>query len=198
MVQTKPRFKSLEEYLLFDDGTDDRYELVDGVLVKVPTESTLNTQIAMFLVSVFLQLGIPIKRLSIKNQIAVKSDSVTAREPDFMVHSEESLSAIDGASQAIVKLGMPVPSLVVEVVSPGEPGSENHDCDYIQKPQEYAARGIPEYWLVDPIREVILLHLLTNGKYQIKMFRGNERIESPAFKLLQLTAEKILEAGGQE
>lgn len=184
--------------MLFDDGTDDRYELVDGVLVKVPTESTLNTQIAMFLVSVFLQLGIPIKRLSIKNQIAVKSDSVTAREPDFMVHSEESLSAIDGASQAIVKLGMPVPSLVVEVVSPGEPGSENHDCDYIQKPQEYAARGIPEYWLVDPIREVILLHLLTNGKYQIKMFRGNERIESPAFKLLQLTAEKTLEAGGQE
>ena len=154
MVQTKPRFKSLEEYLLFDDGTDDRYELVDGVLVKVPTESTLNTQIAMFLVSVFLQLGIPIKRLSIKNQIAVKSDSVTAREPDFMVHSEESLSAIDGASQAIVKLGMPVPSLVVEVVSPGEPGSEKHDRDYIQKPQEYADRGIPEYWLVDPIREV--------------------------------------------
>lgn len=198
MVQAKPRFKSLEEYLLFDDGTDDHYELVDGVLVKVPTESTLNTQIAMFLVSVFFQLGIPIKRLSIKNQIAVKSDSVTAREPDFMVHSEESLSAIDGASQAIVKLGMPVPSLVVEVVSPGEPGSENHDRDYIQKPQEYAARGIPEYWLVDPIREVILLHLLTNGKYQIKMFRGNERIESPAFKLLQLTAEKTLEAGGQE
>ena len=195
MVQTKPRFKSLEEYLRFDDGTDDRYELVDGVLVKMPTESPLNTQIAMFLVSVFLQLGIPIKRLSIKNQIAVKSDSVTAREPDFMVHSEESLSAINGTSQAIVKLEMPIPSLVVEVVSPGEPGSENYDRDYVQKPQEYAARGIPEYWLIDPIREVILIHLLSNGKYQAKMFRGNERIESSAFGLLQLTAEQILKAG---
>ena len=195
MVQTKPRFKSLEEYLQFDDGTDDRYELVDGVLVKMPTESTLNTQIAMFLVSVFLQLGIPIKRLSIKNQIAVKSDSVTAREPDLMVHSKESLSAIDGASQAIVKLEMPAPSLVVEVVSPGDPGSENYNRDYIQKPQEYAARGIPEYWLIDPIREVILLHLLTNGKYQVKLLRGSQQIESLAFRLLQLTAEQILKAG---
>lgn len=195
MVQTKPRFKSLEEYLKFDDGTDDRYELVDGVLVKMPTESPLNTRIAVFLITVFFQMGIPIKRLGIKHQIAVKSDSVTAREPDLVVHSEASISAINGTSQSLIRLEMPAPSLVVEVVSPGEPGSENYDRDYVQKPQEYAARGIPEYWLIDPIREVILLHLLTNGKYQVKLFRGIEQIESLAFGLLQLTAEQILKAG---
>ena len=195
MVQTKPRFKSFEEYLRFDDGTDDRYELVDGVLVKMPTENPLNTRIAVFLSTVFFQLGIPIRRLGIKHQIAVKSDSVTAREPDLMVHSEGSINAIVGATQSLISLDMPAPSLVVEVVSPGEPGSENYDRDYIQKPQEYAARGIPEYWLIDPIREVILIHLLSNGKYQVKLFRGVEQIEPLAFRLPQLTAEQILKAG---
>lgn len=91
--------------------------------------------------------------------------------------------------RSLSSLDLPTPSLVVEVVSPGDPGSENYDRDYIHKPQEYAERGIPEYWLIDPIREVILLHLLSSGQYQVKMFRGDERIESPEFKLLQLTAK---------
>ena len=195
MVQTKPRFKSLDEYLKFDDGTDDRYELVDGVLVKMPTENPLNTRIAVFLITVFFQLGIPIRRLGIKHQIAVKSNSVTAREPDLMVHSEGSINAIVGATQSLISLDMPAPSLVIEVVSPGDPGSENYDRDYIQKPQEYAARGIPEYWLIDPIRAVILIHLLSNGEYQVKLFRGVEQIESRVFEALELTAEQILKAG---
>ena len=195
MVQTKPRFKGFEEYLRFDDGTDDRYELVDGVLVKMPTENPLNTRIAVFLITVFFQLGIPIRRLGIKHQIAVKSNSVTAREPDLMVHSEGSINAIVGATQSLISLDMPAPSLVIEVVSPGDPGSENYDRDYIQKPQEYAARGIPEYWLIDPIRAVILIHLLSNGEYQVKLFRGVEQIESRVFEALELTAEQILKAG---
>ncbi|NJN49181.1 MAG: hypothetical protein HC805_04565 [Alkalinema sp. RL_2_19] len=43
---------------------------------------------------------------------------------------------------------MPVPQLVVEVVSPGEPGEKNYDRDYVEKRCEYAARGIAEYWIV--------------------------------------------------
>lgn len=30
---------SLEEYLAYDDGTDNRYELLDGKLIKMPPES---------------------------------------------------------------------------------------------------------------------------------------------------------------
>jgi len=33
MTQAKPRFRTIEEYLDYDDGTDTRYELVDGQLV---------------------------------------------------------------------------------------------------------------------------------------------------------------------
>jgi hypothetical protein len=32
---------TLQEYLTYDDGTDNRYELVDGVLVEMGAESTI-------------------------------------------------------------------------------------------------------------------------------------------------------------
>jgi Putative restriction endonuclease len=50
---------TLEEYLTYDDGTDTRYELADGVLVPMGTENPINPQIAGFLFTVFLSLGIP-------------------------------------------------------------------------------------------------------------------------------------------
>ena len=34
---------TLEDYLAYDDGTETRYELVDGELIAMPTESPINT-----------------------------------------------------------------------------------------------------------------------------------------------------------
>lgn len=59
-IATKPM--TFEEYLNYDDGTDTRYELVDGELIAMPTESDLNDQIASFLFAYLLQLGIPYYR----------------------------------------------------------------------------------------------------------------------------------------
>jgi Uma2 family endonuclease len=195
MTQAKPRFRTIEEYLDYDDGTDTRYELVNGELVEMPSESTLNTQIAVFLIAAFLQLGIPYGRLGIKQQVSVSSREVTAREPDLMVHSEESAIAISGQKQALLTFEMPTPSLVIEVVSPGKPGSDNYNRDYVEKPKEYAARGIPEFWQVDPERAVMRVLALKDGAYQSREFRGSDRVLSPTFPELQLTAEQILRAG---
>ena len=196
MTQAKPRFRTIEEYLDYDDGTDRRYELVDGELVELPTESTLNTQIAIFLIAAFLQLGIPMQRLGIKQQVSVSSRKVTAREPDFIVHSEESVLAIEGQKQALLTAEMPPPLLVVEIVSPGEPGDKrNYDRDYVEKPKEYASRGIPEFWQVDPTRAVVTVLNLKDGAYRPREFRGSDPVLSPSFPDLQLTAEQILKTG---
>lgn len=55
MTQAKPKFTTLEDYLNYDDGTDTRYELVDGELVKMPPDSRLNHKIASFLFATFLK-----------------------------------------------------------------------------------------------------------------------------------------------
>lgn len=48
-MTTTTRRMTLEEYLDYEDGTDTRYELVNGELAEVPSESDLNNEIAMIL-----------------------------------------------------------------------------------------------------------------------------------------------------
>ena len=191
---TRPRL-TIEEFLTYDDGTDTRYELVDGVLVEMGAESTINTLIAGFLFATFLQLGIPAYQIGFKQWIAVSDSTATARDPDLIVHSEASFAAIEGSSQAIVKAGMPNPLLVVEVVSPGKPGEDNYERDYVEKPKEYATRGIPEFWQIDPSRSVVAVLTLKDGNYWSREFRDDSRVVSPTFPDLQLTADQILRAG---
>lgn len=54
MTQVIAKHLTFEEYLAYDDGTDTRYELVNGELTPLPPESRLNTKIAVFLL---FQLG---------------------------------------------------------------------------------------------------------------------------------------------
>ena len=69
---------TLEEYLNYDDGTDTRYELVNGELVEMPSESDLNQRIAMLLLAYFLKLGIPHYCLRIGLEIAVSGTWATS------------------------------------------------------------------------------------------------------------------------
>jgi Uma2 family endonuclease len=42
----KPKIFTFEKYLAYNDGTDTRYELVDGELVKITPESDDNNDVA--------------------------------------------------------------------------------------------------------------------------------------------------------
>ena len=196
MTQAKQRFRTIEEYLGYDDGTDTRYELVNGELVEMPPENPLNRKIASFLFAAFIRLGVSEDLLAIGTQIAVtSSENISARQPDLVVHSSESNAALEGVKSDLITQGMPNPALVIEVVSLGDPGDKNYDRDYIHKPKEYATRGIPEFWQIDPSRSVVIVLNLKDGAYQSREFRGSDRVLSPTFPDLQLTAEQILRAG---
>lgn len=185
---------TLEEYLNYDDGTDTRYELVDGVLVEMPTENPINNTIALFLVSCFLKLGIPYYCLATRHQIQVSSEKATAREPDLILHSEKSAAAIlkDGK---LLRLGQPAPRLVIEVVSSSDTDKKSRDRDYVEKRQEYAQRGISEYWIIDPIAATVWVLKLVGQEYQEQQFSGDEQLISPGFPSLKLSAADVLNAG---
>ena len=185
---------SLEEYLTYDDGTGARYELVDGVLVEMGAESRCNIKIALFLIKAFLQV-VDYDRLSIKEKIQVNSTFVSAREADLMIHSEASALAIEGRKESIVLLGEPNPLIAIEIASPGNESSENYQRDYVQKPAEYAARGIAEYWIIDPARNWVKIGGLIEDEYVFTDFTGSMSLISPTFPTLRLTAADVLEAG---
>jgi Uma2 family endonuclease len=82
--------------------------------------------------------------------------TATARQPDLIVHSQESEAAIT-ADGKLLRFNGPAPLLVVEVVSNSDTDPKSRDRDYQEKRSEYALRGIPEYWIIDPIAAVILI-----------------------------------------
>ena len=124
----------------------------------------------------------------------------------FAIHSEASKSVISKEKQALLGLGEPASLLVIEVVSHGKPGKPNYEqfrCgepvrDYVEKPQEYAKRGIPEFWLVNPSRAVVLIASLAGSACKAAEFRGSDRVQYPTSEALNLTAQRVLSEGEAE
>jgi Uma2 family endonuclease len=185
------RRMSLAEYLDYDDGTDRRYELEDGLLIDMSGENPLNPCIAAMLLFLFSDLGIARILLTIGHQIEVRSSYATCRQPDLIVHTIESRTAILSGDK-VLRLGSPVPLLVVEVASSTLTDSKSRKRDYEHKPREYADRGISEMWIIDPDRLWVQVGTLTDGAYQFQIFKGDEPIVSPTFPELTLTAAIVL------
>ena len=63
--------------------------------------------------------------------------------------------------------------------------------DYRAKLTEYAARDIPEYWIIDPIEAKVTVLINSDGWYDITEFFDSDRLISPTFTELQLTPKTI-------
>ncbi|MBD1825165.1 Uma2 family endonuclease [Cyanobacteria bacterium FACHB-DQ100] len=189
MTQAKVKFSSFEEYLSYDDGTDQLYELWNGELVALPPESGLNFQIATFLL---LQLVPFIDYRRIRGhglELQVRGEPQN-RFPDLTVLREEHIEQLKRRNTIL--LSMAPPLLVVEIVSPGE---TNRSRDYTNKREQYEDRGIPEYWIVDPQTQSVTVLQLEAGAYQeIGAFQGDQVISSSTFPMLNLTPAQIFSA----
>ncbi|MGQ9872888.1 Uma2 family endonuclease [Leptodesmis sp.] len=159
MVQAKPRFLSFEEYLAYDDGTENLYELFNGELVEVPPESGENVSIATFLLVHFASLLGHLRVRGHGLEIEVRGEPKN-RYPDLTIIREEHIQQL--ARRNTIRLTMAPPLLVIEVVSLGE---IQRDHDYIAKRIQYQDRGIPEYWIIDPQLETILILELGATEY---------------------------------
>ncbi|NER46441.1 MAG: Uma2 family endonuclease [Symploca sp. SIO1B1] len=183
---------TFEQYLEYDDGTDNYYELWDGELRLMPPESELNGWMVEWLQNEFAQF---VKRRLVRVipyelQVLGKTQN---RFPDLVVLRKEHIELT--RKRRTITINMPPPQLVVEVVSPYRSQlDENYKRDYIEKRQQYEQRGIPEYWIVDPIAQLVTVLMLVNARYQATEFSGNQRIVSRTFPELNLTAKQILEA----
>ena len=194
MTVAKNRLMTLEEYLDYDDGTDTRYELVDGILVEMTAEADINIVIEGFLVAVLLQF-LPHYRIRRGTEIAVEGRYANTRIPDLMVLSEEGVAALSGGKRSMVMFDMPAPTLAVEVVSSSDTNKASRERDYTRKKTEYAQKGIAEYWIIDPILSVVWVLTLEDSVYKETKFVGDEEVRSPQFPQLNLSAKQILAAG---
>ncbi|MTJ08215.1 MULTISPECIES: Uma2 family endonuclease [unclassified Anabaena] len=192
MVQTTKapvNYFSFEDYYTYDDGTGNRYELVDGELVLMPPESIFNSDISMRLL---LELGkiVPLHLLRYKEiMIEVSGRRAKVRIPDLLILGEECRTALETTKGGTITHDMPPPLIAIEVVSPG---TENEVRDYRFKRSEYAARGIAEYWIVDPVRNKITVLSLVEGFYEEFIYTGDDLIKSEVFPEIEMKVSDIL------
>lgn len=187
---------TFEDYLNYDDGTDTRYQLIDGRLIELLPESESNDAIANCLFLMLVNSGIPFRLVrphTCEIQVPVlQAGDPANRYPDLVVIREEHLELTQ--KRLTITFEVLPPLLVVEVVSPGQ---LNRERDYERKRQQYAARGIPEYWLVDQEQQVIVVLALTHGEYSdVGTFQGETPTRSslPELQRLQLTPAQVLSA----
>ncbi|AUT04542.1 hypothetical protein CLI64_27810 [Nostoc sp. CENA543] len=184
MTKTPLKVNTLEEYLNFDDGTDHRYELEDGVLLEMPPGTGKHEAIiTLLLIRFFLEIqkmGLPLQPRPNGTEVLTNKQP---RRPDVCVITNEQAKSIERTSAILTT----PPPLLVEVVSP-----ESVERDYIQKTAEYAAIGVSEYWIVDPLENKVTVCVLEAGSYKQTIFIGNQKIISPLFLELNLTVEQLL------
>jgi Uma2 family endonuclease len=184
MIKTPIKISTLDEYINFDDGTDKQYQLEDGVLLEMPPGTGKHEAIiTLLLVCFFLEIqkmGLPLQPRPKGTEVLTNKQP---RRPDICVITNQQAQSIESTS-AILKTA---PPLLVEVVSP-----ESVDRDYNQKTSEYAAIGVVEYWIVDPLKNKVTVCLLDNGSYKQTVFTGNQQIISQIFTELTLTAQQVV------
>ncbi|MEH1968320.1 Uma2 family endonuclease [Nostoc sp.] len=199
-------FQHVAELITFEEFVkwkpeNGRYELHKGVIVEMqPTGE--HELVRAFLIR---ELNFEIRRFnlaySIPGQALVKSvDKKSGYIPDVLVLNLPNL-----VNEPLWKKSSTVTQaasirLVVEVVS------TNWRDDYFLKFGEYEEIGISEYWIVDyaalggkrfignPKQPTISVYRLVEGEYQVTQFRGNDQIESPTLRDLNLTAEQVFKA----
>lgn len=185
---------TFEDYLKYDDGTDTRYELVDGELLPMSLGTGKHGAIIRFLTlqfeSALSASGQP--RVVLPGLVGIRSPRGgrwdTSRIPDVTVLSQEQWEEMSDR-EAVIDFNEPPPFLVVEVVS-----SSTKIDDYRSKRAEYGVLDIPEYWIVDPLEEKVTIGTSDHRLYDLREFRGSDRVESPTFPDLELTANQILVA----
>jgi Uma2 family endonuclease len=205
MIQTvvRPRV-SFEEYIDFCAQTDERYELVRGKLHQMNPPTVLHYRIAKFLEQVLdqaIEEHFDPDEWETFREAGQRTEDDSSRLPDLAIVSRVEADKLLKQTAVFQSPSL----LVIEVVSPSSASD-----DYDKKLKEYEGLGVPEYWVVDheglgaakhigfPKAPTLTVHELINGKYQAKRFRGDELIESPTFRNLNLTANQVFSAGRRQ
>jgi len=203
MIQAISQQITFDEFIdWYPENSEHRYELHNGVIVKMPKPTGKHSEIAGFLGGeLFLQIRQRQLPYFIPKECVIKPyPDESGYEPDLIVLDRLAINSEPRwAKESIITTGKSV-LLVVEIVS------TNWQDDYALKLNEYEAMGIAEYWMADylglggrryigsPKQPTFSVCQLINGEYQISQFKGDECIVSKAFPDFNLTVNQIFSA----
>ena len=146
---------TIEDIFALPEGK--RAELIDGQIYDMAPPSPFHQKLVMELSA------------TIRNYIRAKGGSCEVYPAPFAVflnkdtqnYVEPDISIICDKNKLDDKGCNGAPDWIIEIVSPS-----SKRMDYYIKLFKYRTAGVREYWIVDPIREMILVYDFENDDYE--------------------------------
>ena len=171
------------EYLWLTDHTNRLIELADGDVKELPMPTDTHQAVLLFLYLQFRDYLEPRGGVVRVAALRMRVREGLFPEPDVLLLRDRS----DPRRQDRFWLGA---DLVVEVVSPDDP-----DRDLVEKRADYAAAGIPEYWIADPRDETITVLALAGDAYvEHGAFARGEAATSPSLPGFATDVDAVFDA----
>ena len=155
MQVVKPRVSYADLERAPEDGR--RYELYDGEVFVVPSPLPRHQIVALKLGQMLDAYADAQGGLLLVSPIDIVFSQYDVVQPDLVFFQP--------SRRHFVQLDAPIrhaPDLAVEVLSPSTAATDRG-----KKMQMLARYGVPEYWIVDPIRETIEIYTLAARAYSL-------------------------------
>ncbi|KAF1083543.1 MAG: hypothetical protein GQF41_0321 [Candidatus Rifleibacterium amylolyticum] len=168
---------------------DERWEIIDGeAFAMTPAPGATHQSLVVVLVSLMFDFfdGHPCKLFSAPFDVLLPEADETADyasnvvQPDIVVYCDPDKIEERG--------GIGAPDLAVEILSPGSASR-----DLIVKFALYERHGVREYWIVDPVHQIIsIFNLDKKSKYSCeKRLAREHELVSPIFPELKLDLKRV-------
>ena len=132
----------------------ERYELIDGVLIKLESPTVEHQQIVVFLTIQFSRFAeeenCDCLVLCAPCDVQLDCDERTMVQPDVLVICDE--------RRVTKKRGVGAPDLCIEILSPS-----TRLKDMLLKKYKYERAGVREFWVVDPETERVTVYDFEHG-----------------------------------
>ena len=184
MVSPKPKAKlTYEDYAKTPD--DERWELIDGELFRMPSPNIAHQRTSMRL---FLLVAPFVENRNLGEVFNAPTDVVLSDhdtvEPDLLFISKERMGIIGTLNV------QGAPDLVVEIHSPS-----TAQRDLTAKRELYARHGVKEYWPIDPVARTVTVLLLRDGEFvEVDVYKEGDTVTSPTLEGFSFRVEEIFPA----
>lgn len=170
---------------------DERYhEIIDGELVRKAMPSARHGGSQANLV---VSLGGPYGRRTggdapggwrFLTESEVRFDDRQIYRPDIAAWRRERMPRLSEEFPIALR-----PDWVCEILSP-----TNQRNDTVKKMRTYQRAGVPHYWLVDPVNEVLVVYRWTaEGYLLVQSAQNDERVRAEPFGEVELSVRSLLD-----
>jgi len=183
-------FYTYADYLTWE--FKERVELYKGKLMKMtPAPSFSHQDISGELFGNFYNFfkGKPCKAISAPFDVRLKDSKKPVTDDEYNTVVQPDITVICGLNKIDERGCKGSPDLVVEILSPG-----NSKKEMGVKFDLYQENKIPEYWIVEPANQTILVYYLKDDKYNNDRPLGvDAKIQSKLFPELDFELKAIFE-----